>query len=69
MAKKQKLYVCLVNSTDKKISYAEDYTDLDEAIRRVTVGLEPQAALNNQADGKDWKAYGPSDELFSFPKE
>lgn len=67
MAKQPKIYVCLVNFTDKEISYADTYTDMAEAIRRIQVGLEPQAALNNQADGKDWKSFGPSDTPFAFP--
>ena len=48
---------------------------MDEAIRRIVVGLEPQAALNfagsgadpDNEKGKDWKAWGPSDTPFAFP--
>lgn len=75
MAKQANIYVALVNFTDKKVFYKETYSDMDEAIRRIVVGLEPQAALNfagagadpENEKGKDWKAWGPSDTPFAFP--
>jgi hypothetical protein len=73
---KQKYYVALLNLTDREVSYAEDYTDRAEAIRRVQVGLEPQAMLNAMGaggdpstKGKEWAAWGPETEPFAWPEE
>ena len=70
---KQKWYVALVDWTNKKISFAEDYADKDEAIRRVQVGLEPEAMQYQLGMGgrekADVQAYGPEEEPFAFPEE
>jgi hypothetical protein len=70
---KQKWYVALVDWTNKKITYAEDYTDKDEAIRRVQFGLEPEAMQYQMGMGgrevADVQAYGPTETAFAFPEE
>jgi hypothetical protein len=68
---KQKYYVALLNLTDKLIVVAEDYTDKEEATRRVQVGLEPEAmqqtlGLGGREAGKEWAAWGPEEAPFSF---
>ena len=66
-------HVALVDWTNKKITYAEEYTDKDEAIRRVQVGLEPEALQYQLGMGgrekADVQVYGPEETAFAFPIE
>lgn len=65
-------HVALVNFTDKKIFYAEQYKKKEDAIDRIIYGLEPQAALNVAGGGelkdkgKEWAAWGPEEYPFTF---
>ena len=64
-------HVALLNLTDKLIVVAEEFADKEEAIRRVQVGLEPEAmqqtlALGGREPGKKWASWGPDEAPFSF---
>ncbi len=64
-------YIALLNLTDKKIVVAEQFKDKEEAIRRIQLGLEPEAmqqslGLGGREPGKEWASWGPEEYPFSF---
>jgi hypothetical protein len=64
-------HIALLNLTDKMIVVAEEYADKEDAITRIRFGLEPEAmqqtlGLGGRESGKEWAAWGPEEEPFSF---